>query len=95
MLGYESESRLKALLVAVGDGERGLEAARQRLCTIRDFAPHSAFQRLDRDATNRITACELLNFMRDHRNFTVSETECYRLVKFFDSDNDADLDFQE
>lgn len=43
MLGYESESRLKNLLVAVGDGERGLEAARQRLSTIRDFAPHSGF----------------------------------------------------
>ena len=49
MLGYESERRLKNLLVAVGDGERDLEGARQRLCSIRDFAPHSAFQRLDRD----------------------------------------------
>lgn len=95
MLGYESESRLKNLLVAVGDGERALEAARQRLCAIRDFAPHSAFQRLDRDASNSVTACELLNYMRDHRNFTVSETECFRLVKFFDSDDDGRLTFQE
>lgn len=95
MLGYESESRLKSLLVAVGDGERALEAARQRLCTIRDFAPHSAFQRLDRDGTNSVTACELLNYLRDHRNFTASETECYRLVKFFDSDDNGSLTFQE
>jgi hypothetical protein len=95
MLGYESESRLKNLLVAVGEGERALEAARQRLCSIRDFAPHSAFQRLDRDGSNSITACELLNYMRDHRNFTTSETECYRLVKFFDSDDDGRLTFQE
>ena len=43
-LGFESERRLKDLLVAVGDGERGLEAARQRLCSIRDFASHSAFK---------------------------------------------------
>lgn len=49
MLGYESERRLKNFLVAVGDGERDLEAARQRLCSIPDFAPHSAFQRIDRD----------------------------------------------
>lgn len=28
MLGYESERRLKNLLVAVGDGERDIEAAR-------------------------------------------------------------------
>ena len=95
MLGFESESRLKNLLVAVGDGERSLEAARQRLCSIRDFAPHSAFQRLDRDGSNAVTACEILNYMRDHRNFTVSETECYRLVKFFDSDDDGRLTFQE
>jgi len=27
-LGFESERRLKDLLVAVGDGERGLEACR-------------------------------------------------------------------
>jgi hypothetical protein len=95
MLGYESESRLKSLLVAVGDGERGLEAARQRLCTIRDFAPHSSFQRLDRDSNNFISACEILNYLRDQRNFTASETECYRLVKFFDSDEDGRLSFQE
>lgn len=43
MLCYESEHKLKNLLLAVGDGERTLESLRQRLCTIRDFAPHSAF----------------------------------------------------
>jgi hypothetical protein len=95
MLGYESESRLKNLLVAVGDGERQLEAARQRLCSIRDFAPHSAFQRLDRDSSNYVTASELIAFLRDHRNFSASETECYRVVKFFDSDENGRLTFQE
>ena len=95
MLGYESESRLKNLLVAVGDGERQLEAARQRLCSIRDFAPHSAFQRLDRDSSNYVTASELIAFLRDHRNFSASETECYRVVKFFESDENGRLTFQE
>ena len=50
-LGFESERRLKELLVAVGNGEMALESARQRLCNIRDFAPHSAFQRFDRDCS--------------------------------------------
>lgn len=94
-LGFESERRLKELLVAVGDGERGLEAARQRLCSIRDFAPHSAFQRLDRDSNAFITSLELLNYLRDQRNFSISESETYRLVKFFDSDEDGRLSFQE
>jgi len=95
MLGYESENKLKNLLVAVGDGERGLECARQRLCSIRDFAPHSAFQRVDRDENGYISSYELLNFLRDHRNFGTTESETYRLVKFFDSDEDGRLSFQE
>ena len=93
MLGYESENRLKNLIVAVGEGEQGLEAARQRLCSIRDFAPHSAFQRFDRDCTNFVSSNEILNFLRDQRNFTVSESETYQLVKFFDSDEDGRLSF--
>lgn len=94
-LGFESERRLKELLVAVGDGERGLEAARQRLCSIRDFAPHSAFQRFDRDCNAAVSSIEILNFLRDQRNFTTSESETYRLVRFFDSDEDGRLSFQE
>jgi len=95
MLGYESEQRLKALFIAVGDGERGLELSRQRLCSIRDFAPHGAFQRLDRDAKNFLTSLDLLTFLRDYSNFTISESETYRLLKFFDSDEDGRLSFQE
>lgn len=64
-LGFESERRLKDLLVAVGDGERNLEGARQRLCSIRDFAPHSAFQRFDRDGNAYVTSIEVLNYLRD------------------------------
>lgn len=63
MLGYESENRLKCLLIAVGDGERTLENLRQRLCNIKDFAPHSAFQRIDRDGSNRINSFKLLSFL--------------------------------
>ena len=55
MLGVESERRLKNLLVAVGDGERDLEAARQRLCNIRDMAPHSVFERVDRGNSGMIS----------------------------------------
>jgi len=95
MLSFESEHRLKNLLVAVGDGERHLESLRQRLCNIRDFAPHSAFQRIDRNASGRISSHELLDFLRDHHNHVANETETYQIVKFFDSDNDGSLSFQE
>ena len=94
-LGFESERRLKDLLVAVGDGERGLEAARIRLCSIGDFAPHSAFQRFDRDSSNFVCSRELITYLRDQRNFGITENETYRLVQFFDSDSDGRLSFQE
>jgi len=95
MLGYESERRLKNLLVAVGDGERELEAARQRLCSIRDFAPLSAFERFDRDMTGFVASYEIVNFLRDNSVYHVSESEAFTLVQFFDSDGNNKLSFQE
>jgi len=95
MLGYETERRLTSLLGAVKDGEMKIESQRQRLCLIRDFAPYSAFMRIDRDANEFITSFELLNFLRDNREYTVTERECYNLLKFFDSDEDGRLSFSE
>ena len=95
MLGYESERRLKNLIVAVGDGERDLEAARQRLCSIRDYAPLSSFERFDRDMTGFVTSYEIVNFLRDNSVYHVSESEAFTLVQFFDSNGNNKLAFQE
>ena len=95
MLGYESERRLTNLCVAVGDGERDLEGARQRLCSIRDFAPHSAFERVDRDCSGSVSSVELINFLRDNSVYHVAEGEAFNLVSFFDSDGNKRLTFQE
>lgn len=80
MLGYESERRLKNFLVAIGDGERTLEASRQSLCSIRDFAPHSAFERIDRDCSGSVTSSEFINFLRDNSVYHVAESEANSLV---------------
>jgi hypothetical protein len=93
MLGYESERRLKNFLVAIGDGERVLELARQRLCENRDFSLDAAFQRVDRDLNNSISSLELQSYLRDNSVYGVRESETYRLVKFFDSDEDGRLSF--
>ena len=93
MLGYESENRLKNFLVALGDGEQGLEASRARLCRINDFAPNSAFQRFDRDGTRCVTSREIVNFLRDQRSFGIGDGEAHRLVRFFDSDGFGRLSF--
>ena len=95
MLGYESERRLKSLLMAVCDGEIDLERHRQRMCEIRDFAPFSAFERIDRDGNGFLTSRELLNFLRDNRAYGITEEECHRLLKFFDSDEDGRLSFED
>jgi hypothetical protein len=95
MLGYESERRLKNFLVAVGDGERDLEHARQRLCSIPDFAPHAAFQRLDRDYSLQISSRELGNFLRDNGIYHCLDSELHNLICFFDSNGNQRLSFQE
>jgi len=95
MLGYISEQKLRNLLVAVGDGERDLEGARQRLCSIRDFALHSTFERFDRDFTNSVSPREIINFLRDNAIHHVLESEAINLVQYFDSDNNGILSFQE
>jgi Ca2+-binding EF-hand superfamily protein len=93
MLGIETERRLKTFLEEVREGEMAQERMRQRLCSIRDFAPFSAFMRLDRDANENITSFEILNFLRDNREYSVTESDCRNLVKFFDADNDGRLSF--
>ena len=95
MLGFESENRLKNFLAAVGSGEQNLEGARQRLCRISDFAPHSAFQRLDRSGNGFVCAREIQDFLGDQRCYGIGEHELHRLVMFFDSDSTGRLSFQE
>jgi len=95
MLSYETERRLKSLLQATGEGEQQLESLRQRLCSIPDFAPFSAFQRVDRDAKDFVNSSDILAFLRHNNVFGITEAESYRLVKFFDSDEDGRLSFED
>jgi len=95
MLGYESERRLKNILIALGDAERELEAARQRLCNIHDFAPLSLFERVDRDGNGVLSSGEIIDFLRSNQVFHVSDSEAYSLVQFFDNDGNGKLSYQE
>ena len=95
MLGFESERKLVNFFMAVRDGETSIEDGRQKLCTIYNFCPSSAFMRLDRDINNHITSFEIQNFLRDNREYLVTLKECDMLVKFFDSDEDGRLSYNE
>lgn len=71
MLSVISENRLKNFLVAVGDGERDIEAGRQRLCSIRDFALRAAFERVDRNLSGTVDGREINDFLRDNGVVTI------------------------
>ena len=94
-IGYNTERTLKDFLVAVGDGERQLESARQRLCQIRDFAPNSAFQRIDRNCSGNVSSREFGDFLRDQGVYHISDSELYQLTSFFDNNGNGSLSFQE
>ena len=97
MLGYESERRLKTLLVSIGDMEQSNEISRQRLCQLRSMVPAALFQRIDRDMNDRINAREIQDFLRENGISSISASieDCDQLVKFFDSDDDGRLSFNE
>jgi len=95
MLTLESERRLKNVLVAIGDGERSLESSRQSLCRIADFAPLSAHERLDRDATGNLSSQEILAFLRDNGISHVLESEARDLIAFFDNNGSGRLSSSE
>lgn len=95
MLGLEAQRRLANFFNAVADGERSLEAARYRLCSISDFAPRAGFQRIDRDNNLRVSNVEICQFLRENGIHHVSEGEAYNLVAFFDADGNSLLSFDE
>jgi len=54
-----------------------------------------AFQRIDRDANEAITSCEIFNFLRENCVYSISEGELFRIVKFFDNNEDGRLSYTE
>jgi Ca2+-binding EF-hand superfamily protein len=51
--------------------------------------------RIDRDANEFVSGYEILNFLRDNREYSITLRECEKLVKFFDSDEDGRLSYRE
>lgn len=95
VLGYASESKLKNLLVALADGERDIEASRQRLARYHDFTLLSAFERVDRNLHNTVNSHDIYNFLRDNAIYSVTEGEVFNLVKYFENDLNYSLSYKE
>ena len=94
-LTHSDQELLKRLLITISKGERSIERQRQVLATLNRFEPHSAFQRIDRDQDGRITSLEILKFLRDNGVEEATEADTYYVVKYFDSDGDEKLDYED
>ena len=64
MLGIESQYKLKDFLRAIADKELQIEGERQRLANIESFEPYAAFCRVNRRGDKRVTAAEIVNYLR-------------------------------
>jgi Ca2+-binding EF-hand superfamily protein len=57
--------------------------------------PYTAFQRIDRDRDDFITADELLAFLKDNRMFDVSLNEASYIIEYFDCNSLGKLNYTE
>ena len=65
------------------------------LAALHKFEPHSAFQRIDRDQDGKISSIELLKFLRDNGVEEATEADTYYIVKYFDSNDDELLCYED
>jgi Ca2+-binding EF-hand superfamily protein len=85
---------LKDILETISEIEMIVEGQRQDLCRMRDFAPYSAFCRVDRNAGECIDSFAISQFLTDN-GFQGRIGDCAKLVRFFDSDGDGILSYQD
>jgi Ca2+-binding EF-hand superfamily protein len=87
--------QLKKLLLTISKGEKSIERQRQRLAKNDKFEPYAAFMRVDRDENGVIGSVEILRFLRENGVEEATEADCFLIVKYFDSDEDGYLNFQD
>jgi hypothetical protein len=64
MLGIESQNLLRDFLKLMGRLELQTERQRQKLASLNDFEPYSAFCRINRNETKQICATEIHDFLQ-------------------------------
>jgi hypothetical protein len=64
MLGIDTQYKLKEFFQTVAEAELQVERQRQLLATLADFEPYAAFQRVNRNGDDIITALEVYTFLR-------------------------------
>ena len=85
MLEPQSANLLSMILQYVAEGERTIEAHRQSLCRHKQFKPHEAFCRIDRQAKEQIDSYSLLQFLQENSGVGIGIGDCAKLIRFFGS----------
>ena len=88
-----TQKALCKVLQCISKREQEIEVYRQFLCGNDNFEAYSSFQRLDRNQDGFVTPMDIVNFMRDNGQMQVTESACYFIFKFFDSDEDGKLHY--
>lgn len=64
MLGIDTQYKVKEFFQAIAEAELQVERQRQVLATLADFEPYAAFQRVNRNGDDIITALEIYSFLK-------------------------------
>jgi hypothetical protein len=94
MLSIHTERLFRDVLVEIFEGEICSENLRQQLCGgYPDFSPYSAFMRIDRTAEEHINGGNFLQFLRDNNVYQFTQSDCQRLINFYDSERNGFLSY--
>lgn len=93
MLCDQTIEILKAFMIAIADHELMIEKQRQYLARLEEFEPYATFVRMDRNNNGYLSPKEIYDFMKDNEFDHVTIEDCQYLVQFFDSDEDAVLNY--
>ena len=87
MLSIHTERLFRDVLVEVMEGELTSEKLRQALCAGNpEFSPYSAFMRIDRTAEENLNGASIFQFLRDNGVVQFTQTDCQKLINYYDSD---------
>jgi Ca2+-binding EF-hand superfamily protein len=54
-----------------------------------------AFQRIDRSRNDKVSAVEIIEYLRENKIYGITFEEAFYVVKFYDSDEDDKLSYSE
>lgn len=96
MLSIHTERIFRDVMLEIMEGELQSENLRQALCAInKEFSPYSAFMRLDRTAEERLNGGNIVGFLRENHVFLFTESDCQKLINFYDSERNGFLSYQD